>query len=290
MRRYAIIHSMSEKMTQEPMTLEEIHAELLSMMKKFAAYCDRHGLRYYLVGGTLLGAIRHRGFIPWDDDVDIGMPRPDYEKFLDLAEKEPVDEHLKLLSGDRGTLSIPFAELVDMDTVLERDTSEYIAEKYQILHLFLDIFPQDGWPDTDEECEEVVRKGKKYLFDILNSRAKCFHGTTFAKKILKTPVVLFERLKGNKKIVRDFCQWSASVADYDTAKYVGSITCVTGGLGERCDGNATRRLEKARFEDTKFFVPGSYDEYLRGKYGEDYMQLPPESKRETHRMKVFKKI
>ena len=274
-------------MTQEPLFLEEIHAELLSMMKKFAEYCDRHGLRYYLVGGTLLGAIRHKGFIPWDDDVDIGMPRPDYEKFLDLAEKEPVAENLKLLSGDRGTLSIPFAELVDMDTVLERDTSEYIAEKYQILHLFLDIFPQDGWPETDSECEAVVKKGKKYLFDILNSRAKCFRGTTFVKKIMKTPVILFERIKGNRKIVHEFCTWASSVADYDAAKYVGSITCVTGGLGERCDGVTTRKLEKAHFEDTEFYVPGSYDEYLRGKYGEDYMQLPPESKRETHRMRAF---
>jgi lipopolysaccharide cholinephosphotransferase len=277
------------KENTEPLTLDEIHDQLLSMMKKFASYCDAHGLRYYLVGGTLLGAIRHHGFIPWDDDVDIGMPRPDYERFLDLVEKEPVDPHMQVLSGDRGTLSIPFAELVDMDTVLDRDTSEYIAEKYQILHLFLDIFPQDGWPSTDAECESVVSQGKKYLFDIQNSRAKCFHGTTLAKKILKTPVVLLERLRGNKRIVHDFCTWAASVADYDTADYVGSLTCVTGGMGERCDGPATRRLERAQFEDTEFFIPGSYDEYLRGKYGKDYMQLPPESKRQTHRMRVYRR-
>ena len=60
-------------------------------------------------------------------------------------------------------------------------------------------------------------------------------------------------------------------------------------MGERCDGPATRRLERARFEDTEFFIPGSYDEYLRGKYGTDYMQLPPESKRQTHRMRVYKR-
>lgn len=272
-----------------PLSLDEIHEELLAMMKQFAAYCDAHELRYYLVGGTLLGAIRHQGFIPWDDDVDIGMPRADYERFLDLAEKEPVAPNLLLLSGDRGTLSIPFAELVNMDTELERDTSEYIADRYQILHLFLDIFPQDGWPSDDAACEAVVKKGKKYLFEIQNSRAKCFHGTTLAKKILKTPVVLFERMKGNKHIVHDFCTWASSVADYDSADYVGSITCVTGGMGERCDGRRTRALEKAQFEDASFYVPGSYDEYLRGKYGDDYMQLPPESDRVTHRMRVYRK-
>lgn len=284
-----IIFMNTEKINGTPLSLEEIHSVLLDMMKKFAAYCDVHGLRYYLVGGTLLGAIRHHGFIPWDDDVDIGMPRPDYERFLSLVEKEPIGNNLQVLSGDRGTLSIPFAEMIDLSTSLDRDTSDYIAEKYQILHLFLDIFPQDGWPSTDAECEAVVKKGKKFLFDVQNSRAKCFHGTSLFRKIAKTPVVLFERIKGNKKIVHDFCSWAASVADYDSAKFVGSITCVTGGMGERCDGKNTRQLLKVPFEDSEFFVPGSYDEYLCGKYGTNYMELPPESKRQTHRMRVYKK-
>lgn len=279
-------HDYMDNKEKRLLSQKEIQGRLLSMMKIFASYCDAHGLRYYLVGGTLLGAIRHNGFIPWDDDVDIGMPRPDYQRLLLLAEKEPIGEGLCLLSGDRGTLSIPFAELVDMDTELERDTSEYIAEKYQILHLFLDIFPQDGWPDSDQECQRVVARGKRYLFDIMYSRSRCFHGTTPAKSILKTPVVLFERLRGNKRIVSDFCRYASSFADYDSAKYVGSITCVTGGMGERCDGERTRSLELHAFEDTSFYIPGSYEEYLKGKYGEDYMELPPEEKRVTHRMRV----
>ena len=122
-----IIFMNTEKINGTPLSLEEIHSVLLDMMKKFAAYCDAHGLRYYLVGGTLLGAIRHHGFIPWDDDVDIGMPRPDYERFLSLVEKEPIGNNLQVLSGDRGTLSIPFAEMVDLSTSLDRDTRYFIC-------------------------------------------------------------------------------------------------------------------------------------------------------------------
>ncbi len=99
------------------------------MLDDFVAYCQRHGLRYYLVGGTLLGAVRHQGFIPWDDDIDVGMPRKDYERFLELVNQEPVSEHLQAISGEKGTLSNPYCELIHTGTHLERNSSQYIREK-----------------------------------------------------------------------------------------------------------------------------------------------------------------
>ena len=84
------------------LTLDQIHAEELETLVDFDEFCNEHGLRYSLAGGTLLGAVRHKGFIPWDDDIDVGMPREDYERFLQIAQKECGEEYfLQTVDTDR---------------------------------------------------------------------------------------------------------------------------------------------------------------------------------------------
>ena len=262
-----------------------IQMVLLSMLNAFVDYCSRHGLRYYLVGGTLLGAVRHQGFIPWDDDVDVGMPRPDYETFLQLTKKEPVAAHLKVINGADGTLSNPYCELIHMGTRLERNSSQFIRECCQNLHLFIDIFPQDGWPEDDAEAVRLAQDMKKKRYLIQNARAKLGKGTSFVHTLAKTPFVLAMRVIGYQKII-DQMERVAKSYPYDTSKYVGAITYGVYGPGERCLHDEVVQFENVEFEGKRYQAPGRYDKYLTQIYG-DYMTLPPEEKRIDHKMKVW---
>lgn len=263
----------------------QIQQVLKDMLDEFVAYCQRHGLRYYLVGGTLLGAVRHQGFIPWDDDIDVGMPRKDYERFLELVKREPINDHLIAISGEEGTLSNPYCELIHTGTHLERNSSQYIREKCQVLHLFLDIFPQDGWPESDEEAVKLARQMKHKRYMIQNARARIGKGTSVGHIIAKTPVVLLMRCIGYQRVI-DQMNRIATRYDYDHSKYVGAITYGIYGPGERCLHDEVVAFTNVTFEGKQYCAPGCYDTYLRQIFG-DYMQLPPEEKRIDHKMMVW---
>lgn len=271
----------------EPRLLDkkEIQQVLIGMLDDFTAYCEKYKLRYYLVGGTLLGAVRHNGFIPWDDDIDVGMPRPDYEKFLKLVKTDPVNGHLQAISGEEGTLSNPYCELIHTGTYLERSSSQYIREKCQVLHLFLDIFPQDGWPEDEKEAVCLSRKMKRMRYLIQNARSKIGKGTSVGRILAKTIPVLLMRCVGYQRVIQRMNE-IASKYEYDTSKYVGAITYGIYGMGERCLREEVVQFTKIPFENREYIAPGGYEKYLTQIFG-DYMKLPPENKRVDHKMKVW---
>ena len=132
--------------TDEMTALKKIEVEIL---KEFVAACDELGLRYYLLGGTLLGAIRHQGFIPWDDDIDVGMPRQDYEIFLEkgqeLLSKNLFIQHLR----SEENYLLPFAKIRNSDTAFIQDS----VKKRSMNHgIFIDVFPLDGYPEGKLKC------------------------------------------------------------------------------------------------------------------------------------------
>lgn len=266
---------------------EEVQELLADMLTAFAGYCERHRLRYYLVGGTLLGAVRHHGFIPWDDDIDVGMPRPDYERFLQLVKRDPVGPYYTVVSAREGTFALPFAEMVHTRTRLERPSSEFIDESTQILSLVLDIFPQDGWPEEDAAAEAVFRKAERLRFWNRESRAKIGEGKTLARKVGKVPAVLTAKVMGSENILKRLDAF-ARTCPYDESTYVGAITYGIYGIGERCLRTEVLDFAEVEFEGRTFCAPGCWDSYLTGIYG-DYMQLPPEEKRVSHGVKVWLK-
>ena len=208
------------------------------------------------------------------------MPRKDYERFLELVKQEPINDYLAAISGEEGTLSNPYCELIHTGTHLERNSSQFIREQCQVLHLFLDIFPQDGWPESDREAVKLTKQMKRKRYMIQNARAKLGKGTSVGHIVVKTPLVLLMRLIGYQRVI-DQMNRIAKRYDYDRSKYVGAVTFGIYGSGERCLHDDVVKFEKVTFEGHSFNAPGGYDKYLTQIFGE-YMQLPPEDQRHNH--------
>ena len=275
----------SETKKEVLMTKEQIHRALLYMLNSFVDFCEKHELRYYLVGGSLLGAVRHKGFIPWDDDIDIGMPRPDYERFLDLCQTEEIAPELKVLSAREHTLTLPLADIVHTGIRLSKETDAYIREDCQLNNLFIDIIPQDGWPEKLNDAEFLSDHMAELRRELLFARSKPGAGTSLLKRIGKLPYIWKAARKGPEKIL-DEMRAMAMSCDYDSSKYVGGVTNGLYGIGERRLRSEVTAFERVIFEGKYYQAPGDIDDYLTALYGE-YMELPPENKRQTHRMKAY---
>lgn len=261
------------------LNLNEIKKMELDILLKFDEFCKHHKLKYYLAGGTLLGAIRHKGFIPWDDDIDICMPRPDYERAIKLF--RILDNRYKLRSNHIDNFSAPFAKLVDLDTrVISRISDSNIE-----LNLWIDIFPVDGLPENINAVKRIYKKcyfyrGMLRLYDL-----KSIDDKRIVKRMIKHILKPLSLLIGRNLFI-DKLEKVATQYKYEKSKYVGVITWGLYGIGERMLKSEFEKSVKVDFEGHKFPAFSCWDSYLRGLY-HDYMQLPPIEKRQTHNIEVY---
>lgn len=271
---------------EKELTLRETQLILARMLSDLVSYFEKHNLRYYLVGGTLLGAVRHAGFIPWDDDIDLGMPRKDYDLFLALVKQEPVSEDYEIRSCEYGNLSIPLTEMLNRNVRIERASSAYIAEKYRTLNLFVDIIAQDGWPADKKGAQKLIRKMDQLRFMNQVARSIPYKGSTFLRTLAKIPYAAYVKLLGNERILKQIEAESRKL-DYDTSEYVGSVCYGIYGMGERCLRKDVLNFEKKTFEQREYNVPGCWENYLSGIYGPDWMIPPSVDQRRSHELKAY---
>ena len=261
-------------------TQKEAQKRLLDILVCFANYCNVNGLRYFLFGGTLLGAIRHKGFIPWDDDIDVAMPRSDYEKFISLIN---IDRSLEIRCIENNTSSYPFMKIIDKNTVIKQD---YLADA-ETSSLWVDVFPLDGWSSNDSCAQENLSWQRRLWLLLLYAHTKLGDGTTLFRAILKLPIALLARLVGAKRIAAKMNEISQKY-DYDTSAFVGNFSWAAYGMKERMPKEVFDRRVKVLFEGHEFWGPVGWDQYLTQIYG-DYMQLPPVDQRVNHNMDVWLK-
>lgn len=250
------------------LTGKDLQNCLLEAGKAFGELCEKNGLTYFLSGGTLLGAVRHHGFIPWDNDMDMMMPRTDYEKLLSLKFDDGRYKVLDCFS-DRN-YGYSFAKFVDTKTC------RYAIDDNQTeFGVYVDIFPIDGYPDSlflsnmRNNYLRYLRIWRGFMLSKQSKKRSKFRGVkNFIRKINPTSANAYSR-RINRIGQRN---------RYEDSAYVGVQSGTHVQKYERNPRDVFDRTIYLPFEDTTFPCPAGYDGYLRRLYG-DYMQLPPENKR-----------
>ena len=274
-----------ETTPKRELTLTEIQAREYELLKQFDAYCKRHGLTYCLCGGTLLGAVRHKGFIPWDDDIDLMMPREDYERLRDLSRGETVSDCLRVrYPGDAG-YPYGFMKAVDTRTVVyERN----ITRDEQRTGLALDIFPLDRMYVSPWKNRLLLTRVKFWI-----QVGKVGAGMVRAekdslKKRLRNLVMLL------LKPIAACVSYEKAMARVDRIAS-GRRTLAPYILGNLGWPNQWKDMFPKEVFDSyvdldfgadKFPCPAGYDAYLTQLYG-NYMRIPKEGERAAHSFRAY---
>lgn len=251
--------------------LNPLQEKLLEMLKWLSSYIEEHGLRYYVIGGTFLGAVRHKGFIPWDDDIDIAMPRSDYQKLINLLSKRTDHYIVEYPNGKTKEYMYNFAKLYDVNTTM----IEKLRMKV-VRGVYIDIFPLDGLGNTYEESIKNYKIIDRY--NMLLAMRTCSYRKD--RKWWKNLMMYIGRLIPISPVylakkVNDICMQR----DFDKKTYVANCMSPYRSreiLEKRLLGNPTNY----QFEDIVVKGPELADEYLTTIF-KNWKELPPENKRKT---------
>lgn len=268
--------------------MKETQAVSLEILKIVADICEKQGYRYFLIYGTLIGAIRHKGYIPWDDDVDIVMPRPDYEKFIQYFEKHQSEyEYLKLFNT-KTCKDYPYMITRISD---DRYVTDMKNEKPYGMGVFIDIYPYDGLGQTEDEALKYGMKGDRLsslCYQATRKKYAVENTSSTLKKIAKFPVFIIAKICGKNIFQRKLSKLEG-VKNYDTSKYVGCVVWLSGGMRDIFKREWFDEYIIVPYEKYEFRVPKNYHEILTQVYG-NYMELPPEKDRIGHHFfDVYKK-
>ncbi len=260
------------------LSLREIQMAEFGVLQKLSELCKQLDLRYYLFYGTLLGAVRHQGFIPWDDDVDVAMPRPDYEKLLAYCdEHEAALAPFRLMHCRKDKEYIyPISRLCDT-----RYEVDYEGTVDYGLGLFVDIYPLDGCGDTEAEAKKIHKKNnilQKLTHLAGTQKYKPSLQGGFVRSCVKFAGYCFGKLLGAGYFARKADKNSRRLA-FETCKFVSCT--VWFDWYHRFDKTLLAEPTFLTFEGEQFSVPAGTDALLTDWYG-DYMQLPPEDARIGH--------
>lgn len=252
--------------------IREVQSMQLELMKRLHAFMQQNNIKYYLLAGSALGAARHQGFIPWDDDIDIGLFREDYERFIKMATSFDGDyEVVNYKNGkncDYALTRIYFPDTYIEDPVIENTKLDK--------RLYFDIFPLDNVPDDNSELakyENAIVRGKKLIqrIDVRNHNNST--AVLLAKKVVSVGLIKFR-----KQIISSFDKLCKKYSNAETSR-VCSLSSQYSFKKQVMSREIYGTPTLHAFETEQFFVPEKLDKYLTTLYGADYNEVPPVEKR-----------
>lgn len=256
------------------LTLQELKEIEFEILKMFDAFCKENNITYYISHGTLLGAIRYKKFIPWDDDVDLLIPRKDYDRMISLFKDT---ERYRLFAPEKDAkYRYPIAKLCDMTTrKVEFDCNNGVE-----LGVDIDLFPLDAWDDDLSHAKKEAEYIQKNMYHLYLTKIKKPITDNIVKKIGMSLVMLFYKMLGSRHFIKKIIKASHNEGQKDS-KYLGcKAWCVYGAKGI-IPAEVFSDTVDIEFEGQMFPAPVGWDKYLTCLYG-DYLPEPPKEKQKTH--------
>ncbi|MBR3161928.1 MAG: LicD family protein [Bacilli bacterium] len=268
----------------ERISLEEHKKIMVNMLEYIDKICKENNIRYSIYSGTLLGAIRHNGFIPWDDDIDIALLRPEYEKIIKVLKENSSDKYYLLNNDIEETYFYPFSKLIDNSTILIEETSNKI-KNYGV---YIDILAIDGLVKEKNNKKAIknykIRKKLqkrifRYGFEPIDNNK--------LKRLIKKILSFFIRKIGIKKILNDYNEFCTKISPNES-DYLITNWPIFKMKTEIMDYEDFKEYDRHKFENIEVSVFKNYHNILKKKYG-NYMELPPIEARRMHSPIVYKK-
>jgi len=263
-------------------TDDELKKITLHIMDFIDSICQKYHINYSLAGGSLLGAARHKGFIPWDDDFDIILQRNEYCRLINILKKHKQNDFV-LLDFETKGYKYPFAKLCFKNSFSKSSMNEVDS-----MGIFVDIFPADGIPDIPYEKAFFETQLKKKENSVIHSNihsyfASISYSRAVIKMIIYFPLFIKSFVKGNTyNQLKDLENFMSSEYPFGTTDYCGFVCSRYFPEKEKYPTSIFREFIRVEFEGRDYSIFKDYDVYLRQLYGVNFMQLPPENVRTNH--------
>jgi lipopolysaccharide cholinephosphotransferase len=256
------------------LSLRELRDVELNLLNVFDAFCKKNNITYFISNGTLLGTVKYKGFIPWDDDIDVILPRADYDKLLRIFDDS---ERYRLFAFERNDKYLyPFAKLCDMAT----KKVEQGVDNGVDLGIDIDIFALDLWNSDIKKAKREAKYINRQIFFLGLSKADKAYSRTVLKRIVKSILMVYAKAMGSKHFIRNI-NLKSICENRKNSKYVGCKSWCIYGEREIIPSKAFSNTVEMEFEGKKIPAPIGYDTYLSSLYG-DYKNDPPKDKQITH--------